>query len=61
MSVRPYATYKIHASVDTHLLQIEEVKAVSQVLDQEEEISIQEFAKFEAKLKKQKRPEAISQ
>ncbi|KAM0805730.1 scaffold protein Nfu/NifU N terminal-domain-containing protein [Usnea florida] len=33
---------------------IEEVKAVTQVLDQEEEIAMQEFAKFEAKLKEQK-------
>jgi Fe-S cluster biogenesis protein NfuA len=34
--------------------QIEEVKGVHQVLDQEEEISLQEFAKFEEKLKQQK-------
>lgn len=33
---------------------IEEVKAVEQVLDEEEEIAIQEFAKFEEKLKAQK-------
>ncbi|KAF7562709.1 hypothetical protein G7046_g1418 [Stylonectria norvegica] len=33
---------------------IEEVKGVNQVLDQEEEVSLQEFAKFEEKLKLQK-------
>lgn len=33
---------------------IEEVKSVEQVLDQEEEIAIQEFAKFEEKLRSQK-------
>lgn len=38
--------------------QIEEVKGVHQVLDQEEEISMAEFAKFEANLKKQKSPVA---
>lgn len=36
---------------DNKLRQIEEVKGVIQVLDQEEEIAMQEFAKFEAKLK----------
>jgi hypothetical protein len=35
-------------------LQIEEVKGVHQVLDQEEEIAMKEFAKFEEKLKAQK-------
>lgn len=39
---------------------IEEVKTVTQVLDQEEEIAMQEFAKFEAKLKEQKGPDAIA-
>ncbi|PHH69381.1 hypothetical protein CDD83_5729 [Cordyceps sp. RAO-2017] len=33
---------------------IEEVKGVHQILDQEEEIALQEFAKFEEKLKQQK-------
>ncbi|PTB63908.1 HIRA-interacting protein 5 [Trichoderma citrinoviride] len=33
---------------------IEEVKGVKQVLDEEEEISLQEFAKFEEKLKQQR-------
>lgn len=42
-------------------LQIEEVKGVIQVLDQEEEIAMQEFAKFEAKLKEQKGPSAIAE
>jgi len=37
---------------------IEEVKGVQQVLDQEEEIALQEFAKFEEKLRQQKGPEA---
>jgi hypothetical protein len=35
-------------------LQIEEVKGVHQILDQEEEIAMLEFAKFEEKLKQQK-------
>ncbi|RDW75594.1 NifU-like protein [Coleophoma crateriformis] len=39
---------------------IEEVKGVVQVLDQEEEIAMQEFAKFEEKLKQQKGPDAIA-
>ncbi|KAL9101646.1 MAG: hypothetical protein Q9163_003121 [Psora crenata] len=34
--------------------QIDEVKGVTQVLDQEEEIAMQEFAKFEEKLKEKK-------
>ncbi|KAF1917188.1 HIRA-interacting protein 5 [Ampelomyces quisqualis] len=39
---------------------IEEVKGVQQVLDQEEEIAMKEFAKFEEKLKAQKGPDAVS-
>lgn len=39
---------------------IEEVKGVHQVLDEEEEIAIQEFAKFEEKLKQQKEAEAAA-
>ncbi|KAH7075385.1 HIRA-interacting protein 5 [Paraphoma chrysanthemicola] len=35
---------------------IEEVKGVQQILDQEEEIALKEFAKFEEKLKMQGRP-----
>ncbi|MCJ1352204.1 MAG: hypothetical protein MMC33_002188 [Icmadophila ericetorum] len=39
---------------------IEEVKDVTQVLDQEEEIAMKEFAKFEEKLKGQKGPDAVA-
>ena len=39
---------------------IEEVKGVQQVMDQEEEIAMKEFAKFEEKLKAQKGPEAVT-
>ncbi|KAK4995485.1 hypothetical protein LTR66_004701 [Elasticomyces elasticus] len=39
---------------------IEEVKGVQQVLDQEEEIALAEFAKFEEKLKQQKGPNAVA-
>jgi Fe-S cluster biogenesis protein NfuA len=38
---------------------IEEVKGVQQVLDQEEEIAIKEFEKFEEKLRQQKGPDAV--
>jgi Fe-S cluster biogenesis protein NfuA len=38
---------------------IEEVKGVQQVMDQEEEIAMKEFAKFEEKLKQQKGPDAV--
>lgn len=41
-------------------LQIEEVKGVEQVMDQEEEISMHEFAKFEEKLRQQKGPVATA-
>ncbi|KAI6088973.1 HIRA-interacting protein 5 [Hypoxylon rubiginosum] len=37
---------------------VEEVKGVHQVLDQEEEIAMKEFAKFEEKLRAQKGPDA---
>ena len=33
---------------------------MTQVLDQEEEVAMQEFAKFEEKLKEQKGPQAIA-
>lgn len=33
--------------------QIEEVKGIEQVLDEEEEVAIREFAKFEENLKRQ--------
>lgn len=45
---------------DTCGLQIEEVKGVEQVMDQEEEISMHEFAKFEEKLRQQKGPAATA-
>lgn len=38
---------------------IEEVKGVQQVLDQEEEIAMKEFAKFEEKLRQQKGEDAV--
>jgi Fe-S cluster biogenesis protein NfuA len=38
---------------------IEEVKGVQQILDEEEEIALKEFAKFEEKLKQQKGPDAV--
>ena len=38
---------------------IEEVKGVQQVMDQEEEIAMQEFAKFEEKLKAQRGGEEV--
>ena len=53
-------SYKFYVCTDTQILQIEEVKTVTQVLDQEEEIAMQEFAKFEAKLKEQKGPDATA-
>ncbi|KAI1816399.1 HIRA-interacting protein 5 [Poronia punctata] len=37
---------------------IEEVKGVEQVMDQEEQVAIEEFAKFEEKLRAQKGPDA---
>jgi Fe-S cluster biogenesis protein NfuA len=40
--------------------QIEEVQGVEQVLDEEEEISMHEFAKFEEKLRQQKGPQATA-
>ena len=40
--------------------QIEEVQGVTQVLDQEEELSMHEFAKFEEKLRQQKGPQATA-
>ena len=39
---------------------IEEVKGVQQVMDQEEEVAMREFAKFEEKLKQQKGEAAIA-
>ncbi|EXJ56510.1 Fe/S biogenesis protein NfuA [Cladophialophora yegresii CBS 114405] len=39
---------------------IEEVKGVNQVMDEEEEIAMKEFAKFEEKLRQQKGPDAVA-
>lgn len=36
------------------------MQGVTQVLDQEEEIAMKEFAKFEEKLKEQKGPRAVA-
>ena len=44
----------------TSCLQIEEVQGVEQVMDQEEEISMHEFARFEEKLRQQKGAEATT-
>lgn len=44
----------LYADACVSLAQIEEVQGVTQVLDQEEEIAMKEFAKFEEKLKLQK-------
>ena len=38
---------------------IEEVKGVNQVLDEEEEIALKEFERFEEKLRQQKGPDAV--
>lgn len=35
------------------------MKGVNQVLDEEEEIAMKEFAKFEEKLRQQKGPDAV--
>ena len=42
------------SAITDYEMQIEEVKGVHQILDQEEEVALQEFAKFEEKLKQQK-------
>lgn len=60
MFVLQHSSYKVYNYTDNNPLQIEEVRAVTQVLDQEEEIAMQEFAQFEAKLKAQKGPDAIA-
>ncbi|KAL9087717.1 MAG: hypothetical protein Q9165_006484 [Trypethelium subeluteriae] len=39
---------------------IEEVQGVQQVMDQEEEVAMKEFAKFEEKLRQQKGPDAVA-
>ncbi|KAI9738550.1 MAG: hypothetical protein M1818_005447 [Claussenomyces sp. TS43310] len=54
----------LFATVDTSsrliFVQIEEVKGIVQVLDQEEEIAMNEFAKFEERIKKQKGVHSIT-
>ncbi|KAI9690713.1 MAG: hypothetical protein M1820_009889 [Bogoriella megaspora] len=39
---------------------IEEVQGVQQIMDQEEEMAMKEFAKFEEKLRQQKGPDAVA-
>jgi len=55
------STVTLRNGIESMLMHyIEEVKGVKQVLDPEEEIAIQEFAKFEEKLKKQKGTAALA-
>ena len=55
------STVTLRNGIESMLMHyIEEVKGVKQVLDPEEEIAIQEFAKFEEKLKKQKGTGALA-
>jgi hypothetical protein len=49
-----YCWKDLHFAKKLTDIQIEEVKQVTQVLDQEEEIAASEFAKFEEKLRQQK-------
>lgn len=39
---------------------VEEVKGVEQVLDEEEQVAMREFEKFEEKLRQQKGPQAVA-
>jgi nucleoid DNA-binding protein len=50
----------LNADAEIMRPQIEEVKGITQVLDQEEEVAIKEFAKFEENLRKQKGPDAAA-
>lgn len=53
------STVTLRNGIESMLMHyIEEVKGVQQVLDQEEEVAMQEFAKFEEKLRAQKGPDA---
>ncbi|KAI9792428.1 MAG: hypothetical protein M1816_002312 [Peltula sp. TS41687] len=55
------STVTLRNGIESMLMHyIEEVKGVTQVLDQEEEIAMQEFAKFEEKLRQQRGPESVS-
>lgn len=51
---------QVATAADNVFPQIEEVRGVEQVMDQEEEVSMHEFAKFEEKLRQQKGPEATA-
>lgn len=50
----PRCRYSLDYIADSSPGQIEEVKGVNQVLDQEEEVAAKEFAKFEEKLRQQR-------
>ncbi|KAI0874833.1 HIRA-interacting protein 5 [Hypoxylon argillaceum] len=53
------STFTLKNGIEGMLMHyIEEVKGVHQVIDQEEEIALKEFAKFEEKLREQKGPDA---
>ncbi|KAB8338849.1 hypothetical protein FH972_021793 [Carpinus fangiana] len=55
------STVTLRNGIESMLMHyIEEVKGVQQVMDQEEEIAMAEFAKFEAKLKEQKGAAAVA-
>ncbi|PKY04365.1 HIRA-interacting protein 5 [Aspergillus campestris IBT 28561] len=55
------STVTLRNGIESMLMHyIEEVRGVEQVLDQEEEVSMHEFAKFEEKLRQQKGPEATA-
>jgi Fe-S cluster biogenesis protein NfuA len=55
------STVTLKNGIETMLMHyIEEVKGVQQVMDQEEEVALQEFAKFEEKLRQQKGPDATA-
>ena len=58
--VIPSLVYSFCGHCASDNFQIEEVQGVVQVLDQEEEIAMREFAKFEEKLKSQRGSPAIA-
>ncbi|KAF2456938.1 hypothetical protein BDY21DRAFT_286965 [Lineolata rhizophorae] len=54
------STVTLRNGIESMLMHyVEEVKGVQQVMDQEEEVAMQEFAKFEEKLRQQKGPDAV--
>lgn len=60
MYVRPGSRIRpSHQTNRVISIQIEEVKGVTQILDEEEEIALKEFAKFEEKLKQQRGPDSM--